>query len=382
MKININAKNLASNLGGMLAVVERTNLKPVLSNVLLETCQNSLRLSTTDADLYVSKLLPSRVSEEGSTTASARLLHDILRRLNDEEINLFHQTGEERLSIKGKDCEFHLSTIPSDQFPRVENFDPHVSIKLPSTEFANLLEETVFSVSNEETRYNLNGVCLHIREDSPQKLRAASTDCHRLSSSSYTLPVSCTPFEVIVPRKTVEEFIKLAKAGLAGEVELSLNDKLIRIVSFNTSITSKLVDGKFPEYSGLIPQQNPNKLTFDSEYLSEAIARVSTITTGAIEKFKTIQLNIGKSSMEISAHGNAYASAKERIKFSSKFSYQGEELAIGFNPKYLLDVTRAIGRKEAECFFGGALSPVVIRPKNSESSCFVVMPIKVNTSAV
>jgi DNA polymerase III subunit beta len=379
MKTVVDTKSLASSLGSMLAVVERTNVKPVLNNVLLEASQDCLFLSTTDSDLYVSKFIKSRVKSEGSTTVSARLLHDILRKMNDEEVEL--ECSEDRMQVKGESCEFHLSSIPSNQFPKAEGFTPSFETKLPSSELAKILEGTVFSVSTESTRYNLSGVCLQVKAGG-QTLNAVSTDCHRLSLASYNLPLVCSEgFEIILPKKTTEEFIKLAKSSLVGEAHISLNDKLVKLSSTNTTITSKLIDGKFPDYATLIPKNNSNKLLINSEYFADTIARVSTITLGAIEKLKTIQLNIKNGSMQISAHGNAYASARECIKFGSRFSYQGEEMVIGFNPRYLLDVMRALEKADAEVVFGGALSPVLIRPQEASSSCFIVMPIKVGNSA-
>lgn len=379
MKTVVETKALASNLGSMLAVVERTNLKPILGNVLLETGENALSLSTTDADLYISKFIHSRVKAQGSTTVSARLLHDILRKMNDEDVEISQL--DDRLQVKGQDCEFSLSTIPSSHFPKVEGFKASFEAKLVGCDFARILEETVFSVSNEETRYNLNGICLHVKENAPNVLSAASTDCHRLSLSNYYSLSACSSFEIILPRKTTEEFIKLSKSSPVGAVHLCLNDKLVKLASANTTVTSKLVDGTFPDYASLIPQNNPNRLIIGSEHFADAIARVSTITIGAIEKLKAIQLDIKNSGIQISAHGNAYASAKEHIKFGlkNKFSYEGEGMLIGFNPRYLLDVMRALGKSDAEILLGGSLSPALIRPQGCISPCFVVMPIKVST---
>ena len=200
----------------------------------------------------------------------------------------------------------------------------------------------MFSVSHEETRYNLNGVCLHVSLESQSMLRAASTDCHRLSFSSCPVKEKCKNFEIILPRKTTEEFIKLSKSSISENLQIALNDRLIKISNENTMMVSKLIDGKFPEYKSLIPSKNINVLTIDSEYFGEVISRVSTITTGAIEKLRTIQIKINIEQMHVSAYGNSYTSANETVKFSNKdqhsLSYLGEELITGFNPRYLLEV--------------------------------------------
>jgi DNA polymerase III subunit beta len=249
-----------------------------------------------------------------------------------------------------------------------------LNLSLATKDLAKILEKTVFSVSHEETRYNLNGVCLHVSVSSPSLLSAASTDCHRLSFSSCAIKDNCKNFEIILPRKTTEEFIKLAKGSVSEQLQIHLSDRLIKISNENTTMVSKLVDGKFPEYKSLIPSKNANVLTIDSDHFGEIIGRVSTITTGAIEKLRTIQIKINKEQMHVSAYGNSYTSANEVVKFATKDqaspNYLGEELITGFNPRYLLEALRAVGKTDIEIFFGGSLSPILIKPKNDLKHIF------------
>ncbi len=384
MEIRIDTKSLAITLGSMLAIVEKTNLKPILGNVLLVAKSGKLTLSASDASTYASKTHNAFLISEGSTTASARMLHDIVRKISDEEIIIKYLEQNQQLQIKGNNCEFTLPTLPSSQFPSIEHFTPLVAFPISTKDFIKILEKTVFSVSNEETRYNLNGVCLHVSSESEALLRAASTDCHRLSFSSCQIKEKCKNFEIILPKKTTEEFIKLAKSSIAEHLEVNLSDRLIKIKNENTTMVSKLVDGKFPEYKSLIPNKNTNVLTIDSDYFGEIISRVSTITTGAIEKLRTIQIRINTKQMHVSAYGNSYTSANEVVNFTNKnqinMGYAGEELITGFNPRYLLEVFRAVGKTDVEILFGAPLSPILIKPKNDINTSFVVMPIKVATS--
>jgi DNA polymerase-3 subunit beta len=382
MEIRIDTKSLAITLGSMLAIVEKTSVKPILNNVLLSAVGGILTLSASDVSTYASKDLRAHIKKEGSTTTSARMLHDIVRKISDEEIVLHYLEQNEQLQVRGNNCEFTLATLPSSQFPTIENFTPTTAFEVSTADFVKILENTVFSTSTEETRYNLNGVCLHITCESESLLRTASTDCHRLSFSSCKIKQRCKSFEIILPRKTTEEFIRLAKNTNAENLEIGVSDRLVKIKNENTIIVSKLVDGKFPEYKSLIPSKNTNLLKIDSEYFGEIISRVSTITTGAIEKLRTVEIKINNQQMTVSAHGNAYAFANETVKFlgKDKAHYTGEELIIGFNPRYLLDALKAIGKTDVELLFGTSLSPILIQPKNDATTSFVVMPIKVATS--
>jgi DNA polymerase III subunit beta len=382
MEIKIDTKSLAITLGGMLAIVEKTSVKPILNNVLLSATKGILTLSASDSSTYASKDLKAHIKKEGSTTTSARMLHDIVRKISDEEIVLHYLEQNEQLQIRGNNCEFTLATLPSSQFPSVENFSSTVEFEVLTADFIKILENTVFSTSTEETRYNLNGVFLHVTSESEFLLRAASTDCHRLSFSSAKMKQACKSFEIILPKKTTEEFIRLAKNTNSENLKVELSDRLIKVKNENTVIVSKLVDGKFPEYKSLIPNKNTNLLRIDSQYFEEIISRVSTITTGAIEKLRTVEIKINTQQMTVSAHGNAYAFANETVKFLGKEHphYTGCELIIGFNPRYLLDVLKSVGKTEIDLLLGTPLSPILIRTKNDENTSFVVMPIKISSN--
>ncbi|QEK39648.1 DNA polymerase III subunit beta [Candidatus Sneabacter namystus] len=380
MKIVADTKKFATGIGSLLSIVEKANIKPVLSGLLIQVCDGCAKLCATDMDIFMSKSIDVKVRRDGSAIISARMLHDILRKIQDEEVIIESLHETEQVRVQGRNCQFTLSTFPVNQFPSFDNINEKIEFEISSYELSKLLESTSFSISSEETRYSLNGVCIKIEEGNKNILRAASTDCHRLSTSILRIKKACDPFEIILPKKSTEEFLRFAKASVSENLKFCVGERLVSLESSNTWIVSKLVDSKFPDYEGLIPDNNSNTLTIGSEYLSDAISRVSTVTSNALDKLRTVKFDITARQVEISAYGHSYTFAKEVISFSdTQASYQGEDLIIGFSPKYLLDVLRVLGKSSVDLLFGSSVAPVVITDSACKDSVFVVMPVKVKS---
>lgn len=372
----IETKELMHALTFANSVVEKRNVTTELSHVKMVVADNNLELIATDMDLYLSQNIGAQVLKEGQITVSTQTLTDIVRKIPDKEIKFI--LNEEQLEISGKNCQFNLLTLPVEKFPNIELNDFELALKLASVEFARLIDSTQFSMSTEETRYNLNGIYLHIKNN---KLWAASTDGHRLSVSSTPLDHQTNKeFGVILPRKTVQEIAKIVKdqKNAQQDIEIMLGTNKIKFVCNGLFMISKLIDGTFPEYESFIPVDNQNRLVMDTKLLASAIDRVATIT---VDKFRAIKLNITTNGIEITASGEAKGAAKEFIFYSSKpdelCEFKGNELAIGFNPKYLIDVLNSIKHPQVELELNDSSSPAVIKALSNLEDKFVVMPVKV-----
>lgn len=379
LNIVIETKELAHALNFANSIVEKRNVISELSNIKLSAKDNLLEIIATDMDLALSQNLGAQVINEGITTVSTSLLSDIIRKIIDKEIRLKQAEGSEELEIIGKNCHFRLLTLPAEQFPLIEEVNADAILKIPCKNFARLIDYTHFSMSNEETRYNLNGIYLHIKN---KEFFAAATDGHRLSMASVPLDEEIKEFGVILPRKTVQEIMKVVKdsRNINSDIEISLGINKIKFECNNINMVSKLIDGVFPEYNAFIPLSNQNKLNINTKIFADAIERVATVT---IDKFRAIKMSLNKEGIEITASGEARGAAKERLIASKEeeilCNYEGDnELIIGFNPKYILDVLHAINKNpNIEFYFNDSFSPTLIKINSNSSENFVIMPVKV-----
>lgn len=379
LNIIIETKELVHALTFANSIVEKRNVISELGNIKLSAKGNFLEIVATDMDLALSQNLGAQIINEGATTVSTSLLSDIMRKIIDKEIRIKQAEQSEELEIIGKNCYFRLLTLPADQFPNIEEVKADVVLKVPCKDFARIIDYTHFSMSTEETRYNLNGIYLHLKD---KKFLAAATDGHRLSMTYVLLNNEIKEFGVILPRKTVQEIMKIIKdtKNIQADIEISLGINKIKFNCNNIVMVSKLIDGIFPEYNAFIPHSNPNKLSINSKILADAIERVATVT---IDKFRAIKMSINKEGLEITASGEARGAAKEKLITSEDedalCDYNGnEELVIGFNPKYILDVLYAINKNsKVEFYFNDSFSPVLIKIKDSVNDNFIIMPVKV-----
>ena len=374
MKFSIDRAALLIALQHVHSVVERRNTIPILSNVLIEAKEDGVYLTVTDMDIAVIEkvdLDKSEVIQLGTVTTSAQMLYDIVRKLPDNIKVEFLSEKNERLGIKASSSSFALNCLPSEDFPSISQEDFKYSFNIDSIALIRLLDKTSFAMSLEETRYYLNGIYLHaIKEDNIHKLRTVATDGHRLSRVDMNLPEGADGIPgVIIPRKTILEIRKILEDH-TGNINLSLSETKIRLSFNNVILTSKLLDGTFPDYSRVIPEQNDKLVTISNQSISEAVDRVSTVST---DKTRAIKININKENLVISATNPDKGSASEYVDVV----YDGDEVEIGFNSKYVLDVARQIKGNEIIIKLSDSVSPTLVYDKDDKEVLFVLMPMRV-----
>ncbi len=374
MKFSIDRAALLIALQHVHSVVERRNTIPILSNVLIEAKEDGVYLTATDMDIAVIEkvdLDKSEVIQLGTVTTSAQMLYDIVRKLPDNIKVEFLSEKNDRLGIKALSSSFALNCLPSEDFPSISQEDFKYSFNIDSIALIRLLDKTSFAMSLEETRYYLNGIYLHaIKEDNIHKLRTVATDGHRLSRVDMNLPEGADGIPgVIIPRKTILEIRKILEDH-TGNINLSLSETKIRLSFNNVILTSKLLDGTFPDYSRVIPEQNDKLVTISNQSISEAVDRVSTVST---DKTRAIKININKENLVISATNPDKGSASEYVDIV----YDGDEVEIGFNSKYVLDVARQIKGNEIIIKLSDSVSPTLVYDKDDKEVLFVLMPMRV-----
>ena len=374
MKFSIDRSALLIALQHVHSVVERRNTIPILSNVLIEAKEDGVYLTATDMDIAVIEkvdLDKSEVIQLGTVTTSAQMLYDIVRKLPDNIKVEFLSEKNDRLGIKASSSSFALNCLPSEDFPSIAQEDFKHSFNIDSIALIRLLDKTSFAMSLEETRYYLNGIYLHaIKEDNIHKLRTVATDGHRLSRVDMNLPEGADGIPgVIIPRKTILEIRKILEDH-TGNINLSLSETKIRLSFNNVILTSKLLDGTFPDYSRVIPEQNDKLVTISNQSISEAVDRVSTVST---DKTRAIKININKENLVISATNPDKGSASEYVDIV----YDGDEVEIGFNSKYVLDVARQIKGNEIIIKLSDSVSPTLVYDKDDKEVLFVLMPMRV-----
>ena len=374
MKFSIDRSALLIALQHVHSVVERRNTIPILSNVLIEAKEDGVYLTSTDMDITVIEkvdLGKSEVTQLGTTTTSAQMLYDIVRKLPDNIKVEFLSEKNDRLGIKASSSSFALNCLPSEDFPSIAQEDFKHSFNIDALDLVRLIDKSSFAMSLEETRYYLNGIYLHaIKEDNVDKLRTVATDGHRLSRVDINLPQGAEGIPgVIIPRKTILEIRKILEDH-TGNVSLSISETKIKLSFNNVVLTSKLLDGTFPDYSRVIPEHNDKLVTISNQSISEAVDRVSTVST---DKTRAIKININKGSIVISATNPDKGSASEHLDVV----YNGDEVEIGFNSKYVLDVTRQIKGNEILIKLSDSVSPTLVYDKDDKEVLYVLMPMRV-----
>jgi DNA polymerase-3 subunit beta len=371
MKLTIERSALLKSLGHVQSVVERRNTIPILSNVKVEALDGRLSLNATDMDLDISEAVDAEISGPGETTAPAHTLYEIVRKLPEgSQVEL--ETGEDSvLTLRSGRSRFTLSCLPTEDFPVMSGGDLPQQFSLPAGELRGLIDRTRFAISTEETRYYLNGIYLHAAtRDGVDVLRAVATDGHRLASVEMPLPEGAAGMPgVIVPRKTVGELRKLIDET-GEDVTVGLSETKIRFSFDDAVMTSKLIDGTFPDYERVIPSENDKILDVDCRQFAEAVDRVSAIST---EKSRAVKLAVAPGNLTLSANSPDNGSASEELEVS----YAGEAMEIGFNSRYVLDITQQIEGETAQFVMSDSASPTIIREVGDTSALYVLMPMRV-----
>ena len=371
MKFTIERGALLKSLGHVQSVVERRNTIPILSNVRMEASEGRLSLNATDMDLDIIDNGDADVSQSGETTARAQTLYEIVRKLPEGSQVEFDSDGEEQLVLKSGRSRFTLTCLPTDDFPVMTGGEMEHIFSMPAAEIRGLIDRTRFAISTEETRYYLNGIYLHAAERNGTKvLRAVATDGHRLASVEGPLPATADGMPgVIVPRKTVGELRKLIDETIE-DVAVELSETKIRFTFDSVILTSKLIDGTFPDYERVIPVGNDKELVVECKSFAEAVDRVSAISS---EKSRAIKLTLTSGTLVLSASSPETGTATEELEVD----YQGEGVEIGFNSSYLLDITRQIEGDSARFTLADAASPTILSETDDTSALYVLMPMRV-----
>ncbi|HET7413228.1 MAG TPA: DNA polymerase III subunit beta, partial [Pararhizobium sp.] len=364
--------NLLKSLSHVHRVVERRNTIPILSNVLLKTSGAGLDMKATDLDLEITEATPAQVDQGGATTVPAHLLYDIVRKLSEgAEVELATTGDNSAMSVISGRSRFSLQCLPEADFPDLTAGSFSHSFRLPAAELKMLIDRTQFAISTEETRYYLNGIFVHtVESDGALKLRAVATDGHRLARADVEAPAGSEGMPgIIVPRKTVGELQKLVDDQEAT-VTVEVSDAKIRFTIGGVVMTSKLIDGTFPDYQRVIPTGNDRKMTIDCEAFARAVDRVSTISS---ERGRAVKLSIGDGQLVLTVHNPDSGSATEELAVG----YDSDPLEIGFNAKYLLDITTQLSGAEAVFVMADPGSPTLVHDMAGDDALYVLMPMRV-----
>ena len=366
MKATVERATLLKCLGHVQSVVERRNTIPILSNVLIEVENGGLKLMATDLDLQVVDSIAAQVETSGATTVSAHTLFDIVRKLPEGSQVELAVSGD-KMSIAAGRARFNLATLPRDDFPMIAESDLPTKFQLPAETLKQIIDKTRFAISTEETRYYLNGIFMHVVDG---KLLAVATDGHRLARVALDAPAGSDGMpDIIVPRKCVAEVRKLLDE-VTGEIEVSLSSTKIRFRAGTAVLTSKLIDGTFPDYSRVIPTKNDRLLKVDTKALAEGVDRVAAMAT---EKTRAVKMSIDRDRIVLSVTSPETGTAAEEVPAD----YASESLDVGFNARYLLDILSEIETDEIEIHLADAAAPTLIREGQSSPALYVLMPMRV-----
>jgi DNA polymerase-3 subunit beta len=372
MKLTIERASLLKSLAHVQSVVERRNTIPILANVLIQAHDERIALTATDMDLDIVERAPANVGASGATTAPAHTLYDIVRKLPEgAEIELDGGGDKERLTVRAGRSTFTLPALPTADFPAISGDALNHSFTLAAAELKSLIDRTRFAISTEETRYYLNGIYLHAAQSNEVSvLRAVATDGHRLARVEMALPDGASGMPgVILPRKTVAELRKLIEET-ESPVGVSLSDTRVRFSFDDVVLSSKLIDGTFPDYERVIPQGNDKVLEVDCKSFAEAVDRVATIST---EKSRAVKLSLNNGTLVLSATSPEAGSATEELEVN----YKASPIEIGFNSRYLLDITQQIEGDGAQFMMADSASPTVVRDLADQTALYVLMPMRV-----
>ncbi|MEO0624131.1 MAG: DNA polymerase III subunit beta [Pseudomonadota bacterium] len=376
MKLRIDRAVLLKAMSRAQGVVERKNTIPILANVLIEARQGEaggeISLRATDLDIEVVEVLGASIEQPGSVTVAAHMLHEIVRKLPDgAELTLTAEPNAGRLEVSAGRSRFSLATLPREDFPVMASSEYAVSYEVPGSQLKRIFDKARFAVSTEETRYYLNGVYLHVgEEDGEKRLRAVATDGHRLARIDSELPEGAEGAPgVIVPRKTVGELIKMLEAG-EGAVAVSVSETKIRFAVDGLTLTSKVIDGAFPDYARVIPVDNPNAMEVEAKAFAQSVDRVSTVSQ---ERSRTVKMSLDDDRLVLSVTAPDAGSATEEMIVA----FPHGPLEIGFNARYLLEIAGQIDKENAVFLFREAGDPTLVREGDDRSAIYVVMPMRV-----
>ncbi len=362
---------LLKSLNFVQGVVEKKNTLPILSNVLIQLKDKKLSIIATDLDIiFQDEISEIEVLEEGSTTTTASILFDILRKIpSNAEIN-FELKKENILNLKSENSNFNLKCISTDNFPTFTDDFSGDSIKLNNQKFLKLLNKTKISISNDDTRHYLNGVFFHLLEAHGRNfLTGVATDSHRLSSSSLEIENIGDFDPIILPKKTVFQLCSLL-SEINEDVKMQFGENKIKFSLGKIILVSKIIDGKFPDYKKVVPSNNEKTLTVQSKEFINSIERVISVS---LDRKEGVKLTIGRDNIQLSVNSANSGEGNEKIKAE----FNAENLNISFNSKYLIDIASEVEDKNLKLRLKDSTSPVLIEDSSDKNSYYVIMPMKI-----
>ena len=375
MEIKANSSDLLKALNHIHGIVEVRHTLPILSNIVLSAENNELSLSSTNLDIFCSDKIDAEIVNSGEISVPAITFFEIVKRLpSGSDVILSMGDEDTELILKCGRSKFNLSTLKTEDFPILSDKDLSTNFVISADELSRMIDKTKFAISNEETRYYLNGIFFHKAESNSIKfLRAVATDGHRLAQYDIPLPQGAEEITgIIIPKKTVFELRKVLDDA-DGDVSVSLNENKIKFSFNNLKIISKVIDGTFPDYTKVIPQNNDKKFKTNNSELKSAIDRVSAVAINEETKSKAIKLTIENNKLNLSVESQSKGSAKEEIDIS----YSNEKVDIGFNSRYLLDICNEVDGDEIDVNLLDSISPAIILDKTDENLFFVLMPMRI-----
>ncbi|MEE4118144.1 MAG: DNA polymerase III subunit beta [Paracoccaceae bacterium] len=372
MKMSIERGTLLRALAQAQSVVERRNTIPILANVLIEAEGEQVSFRATDLDIEVVDRTGAQVERAGATTVNAVTFHDIVRKLPDGAlVKLTDDGASGRLEVEAGRAHFTLATLPREDFPVMAATDYAANFSAEARVLRRLFDKSKFAISTEETRYYLNGVYMHVSEgEEGPVLRCVATDGHRLARVDAPLPEGAEGMPgVIVPRKTVGELRKLLEDDEA-QIAVSVSETKVRFATPEITLTSKVIDGTFPDYTRVIPMNNPRRMEVDASEFAKAVDRVATVSS---ERSRAVKLSLDEDRLVLSVNAPDAGAAEEELAVA----YGDEKLEIGFNAKYLLEIASQVDRENAVFLFNSSGDPTLMREGTDTSALYVVMPMRV-----
>ena len=372
MKFSIERAVLLKAVSQAQSVVERRNTIPILANVLIEAEGDTVQFRATDLDIEVVDKAPAKVEQAGATTVSALMLHEIVRKLPDGAlVAIADDPAAGRLSVQAGRSNFNLATLPKEDFPVMASSEYAANFAAKAGVLKRLFDKSKFAISTEETRYYLNGVYMHVATgEDGQVLRCVATDGHRLARIDAGLPDGASDMPgVIVPRKTVNEMRKLLDDD-DQEIAVSVSETKVRFATPAITLTSKVIDGTFPDYTRVIPVGNTRQLEVDAKEFAKAVDRVATVSS---ERSRAVKLSLEADKLVLSVNAPDAGAAEEELVVA----YNDEPLEIGFNAKYLQEIADQVDRENAVFLFNSSGDPTLMREGGDTSAVYVVMPMRV-----
>lgn len=371
MKFTIDRSALLKALGHVSSVVEKRNTIPILSNVLMSAGAEGVSFAATDLDIEIVETVDAGVSAQGVATLPAHTFHEIVRKLPDgAEVEISLQPENSQAVLHAGRASFTLPTLPEDEFPALSADGLTHEFSIAASEFARLIDKTRFAISSEETRYYLNGVHLCTVEDGESLLRSVATDGHQLAVCEAPLPDGASGMPgIIIPRKTIGEVRKLLD-DQAGDIVVQVSDAKIRFNVGTAVLTSKLIDGSFPDYQRVIPTGNDNVLELENRTFAASVDRVATVS---MEKTRSVKMVLESDQLTLRVSNPEAGQGVEEIPVS----YTGEPMEIGFNARYLLNVLQQVEGRDVRFRLASGKLPGLIEDVDDSHALYVLMPLRV-----